>query len=786
MDNIFEEMKQVFQNFRWIDDIPEDQVRRDKICMEAKAALLIEANCTSERFPAFIRLAEQAPGEKCYLLPDVVSIRDYASCYNSNIMATVTCEAFEVGKVNQQGKYWNIATALNQNAFTWAGPRHSVKLDYLLPENDSVRDFSNEITKAFYQKYPTLYSICKGLTPYSTPEQICRYWGAASTPWSKIKPRNMFPDYIWGSSNLSQSEKMENWTDARLEQCAFRSLIPCQHAEQPDFKLPNRYYENWYCHVFPFRNQYGETIMNVIKVYDPESQCKILLPLTTWLRNNSTQSQIFCVPYPEDKTPLYNLDLLLKPECRTVILCDSIELADANQRAIDTREIVFTSFICSPGKYDQVDWTPLQDKELFVLVSNHSGISLESAALKTQELMGFLSENTDLQAERLLVMPVEYETRRMRGFEHIDDILKMYGNYPPQSDPDEFLILTSENEIEEFFLKAEEKINKRPEKWWLNPEIPQEEKRVAEKVNNKPQPIDFIMRPLLIRGEATLMYAKKSVGKSSLAYSIAARVAASGFSSSPVPLLKGKWWSVPAREHKVFYLDFENMGAMKSKQEMFQSGYIPAKNSDKCTANLIMEDVSEYSIDFSLPENHQKILDMIENAKNNRGTPGKAVDLLVIDTYTGLIRTETPATPANFKELIDKIRKMGIAILITHHANSENELRGLQSKLDKVALTIKLSRNEEEEDGNLDEQPCIIEYEYPRYPMCAKLRKPFEIIFDSKKKQWKLKDANHDENAELFLISQDFKGLKFDRDAICQMVGLKKTALSARLKPFKE
>ena len=36
MDNIFEEMKQVFQNFRWIDDIPEDQVRRDKICMEIK------------------------------------------------------------------------------------------------------------------------------------------------------------------------------------------------------------------------------------------------------------------------------------------------------------------------------------------------------------------------------------------------------------------------------------------------------------------------------------------------------------------------------------------------------------------------------------------------------------------------------------------------------------------------------------------------------------------------------------------------------------------------------
>ena len=149
MDNIFEEIKQVFQEFRWIDDIPEDQVRRDEICMEAKAALLIEANCTSERFPAFIRLAEQAPGEKCYLLPEVVSIRCDASCYNSSIMANVTCVAFEVGKVNPQGKYWNIAAALDENAAKWGTPRFSVKLDYPLSHNESIRNLSNEITKAF-------------------------------------------------------------------------------------------------------------------------------------------------------------------------------------------------------------------------------------------------------------------------------------------------------------------------------------------------------------------------------------------------------------------------------------------------------------------------------------------------------------------------------------------------------------------------------------------------------------------------------------------------------------
>ena len=43
-------------------------------------------------------------------------------------------------------------------------------------------------------------------------------------------------------------------------------------------------------------------------------------------------------------------------------------------------------------------------KELFLLVSNHSGISFEAAALKTQELTEYFDENTDLEY-KLLVLP---------------------------------------------------------------------------------------------------------------------------------------------------------------------------------------------------------------------------------------------------------------------------------------------------------------------------------------------------------------------------------------------
>ena len=32
----FDELKELFANFQWIDDIPEDQAKRDEICLEAK------------------------------------------------------------------------------------------------------------------------------------------------------------------------------------------------------------------------------------------------------------------------------------------------------------------------------------------------------------------------------------------------------------------------------------------------------------------------------------------------------------------------------------------------------------------------------------------------------------------------------------------------------------------------------------------------------------------------------------------------------------------------------
>ena len=781
-----EELKNVLQNFRWIDDIPEDQNKRDEICVEARAALLLEANIDSEMMPAFIRgeRDERISKPHHYKLASPITFdveEDDPSCGKRT--RSVAVRYFEYGCLNESKKFWGPARISDASSNGWSVYLHDGGFTW----RDGISTFSElgkTIRQNFYLNYPSFYSVCKGITPYKKPSQMCRFWGSSGEPFAKIKVRNMRPDYIWGNASLGRTPEQANWTDARMEQYAFRYLIPCQSPLLPNIRLENRCFENWYSQIFPFRNEYGEEIMKLIKVYDPETQSKCLLPVTTWIRNNSSNSQLFCVPYPADKTPLYNLDLLLNPECQTVILCDSVELADANQRENGSEEVVFTSFICSPGRFEQVDWTPLQEKDLLMLVSEHSGISLESAALKAKELRDYLCEEQEFEPA-LAVVPVDYSKRRHRDFNSVDDLLKRFQDAPPTVNQEDLKILETASEIDEFFQKAEAELNKLPDKWWLSPEVPPEEKRIVEKQKQKPKPIDFVLQPLLVRGEATMLYARKGVGKSAIAYSIAARVVAQGFSAKPVPLMPGQWWTVPKGRYKVLYLDFENMGEMESKKKAFQEGYFPAGKEQECRANLLMKDLSQVGIDFSAPENHQKLFDMLEAAKKE-GIPDKPVDLLVIDTYTAFVHTETPATPANFKDLVNKIRKMGIAVLIVHHANAENEARGLSSKLDALFLTVNLSCETGKTEGDLDEQNRIVKYEDPRGPMASETRKPFEILFDKESKRWKVKGTPRSENAELALIVEAYKKHEYGRDAICQMLGLEKTALSDRLKRAKE
>jgi transcriptional regulator with PAS, ATPase and Fis domain len=70
--------------------------------------------------------------------------------------------------------------------------------------------------------------------------------------------------------------------------------------------------------------------------------------------------------------------------------------------------------------------------------------------------------------------------------------------------------------------------------------------------------------------------------------------------------------------------------------------------------------------------------------------------------------------------------------------------------------------------------------------MSSATRAPFEILFDKERKRWTVQNSPRKENVELALIVEAYRNHEYGRDAICQMLGLEKTALSDRLKQANE
>lgn len=782
------------EHFTPVDDVPENVERRDAVCKEARASLLIEANCTSERFSAFMKCGRYTDSGWIYpLSPKFIAEFDHVF-YPRDLASqlTWTFDEFQIG--NNQIAIDENGAIINRWKLFISKDKQSgqISIAKILPRVVNILDINKEfgedlklLQRSFYKKTKCLYHLCLNVSPYKRPEQVCRFFGNSSDPFSKFKLSGMWPDRFFESETLDKDECIElNCTEEQQVQSYLGRLTPCSEVSEKRSTLPSKYYDEWFCQTFPFRDQYGEIRMQLIKLYDSDTQSKLLIPVTSWMRGNFPYNQLFCVPVPEDRQPLYNLDLLFNPETQIIILTDSVELADSNQRHAPPG-FVFTSFIGSPGRYDQVDWSPLRERKVYYLITNHSGICLEVATLKAREVKDYFDEQEPEVELAFIKVPVDYHTRKRssttgkQDFASVNDILKRRREQPPAVRADVVRLLESEEDFRNFCQDAEAEVNDHPHAWWEKESSSGEELRLVEQVSRAPKAIDYVMRPFLIRGEVTMLYAQKSVGKSSLAYSIAARVVAANESERPVPLLLEKWWTVPKKGHKVLYLDFENQSQIERKRELFQNAYFPKEKLAECRANLIVKDLSLSSKDFSDPGNHQNILDMIEAAKKE-GTIGSPVDLLVIDTYTAFIQTETPATPANFKNLLSKIRSMGIAIMIVHHANSENDVRGLRSKLDQLACKFKLYRDDNQ-PGDLEEQPIWLKYEEWRGEMSTKLRQPFQIQYRNDDNRWHVVNPARDENAELKLIVDDFKRSKYNRDAICAMIGLEKSALSERL-----
>ena len=773
------------KEFVFTDNIPEDMNRRRAIVMEARASILIDSYCTSGRFPTFMKAGRHIEGGWVFPLAQPFTYKTKISApYQEDIIIEWAFREFVVYSDNilKPDDYEQTSrcrlfvneypTTHITNGITFNGSPQERK--------NTVRSDIIELQKAFADTYGSLWKLCKDVTPYNTPENACRFWGNAPFPFAPLKLNKSMlrPDIFHKQENmtaeqLARLKQKYECTEADLFQLFLKDIV--LNFRSNSFILPaySNCYGEWLKMVYEFKNKYGEPIMKVAKLYNTESQTKSLIPMTMWMRNNSTTDQLFCVPLSEDKQPLYNLNLFKADDESPVILTDSIELADANK--LDGA--IFTSFICDPGQYDQVDWSPLLDRTVYYLVTNHSGMGLDAVYLKAKELAEYLkTEKIDL---KFIQLSMDYQDNKLH-FLSTGKLLEHYRNHKPAGKAKSVEILEDYESFEAQYKEAVKHINTETIEWWEKHSNNTEELRIVKDETEKRKIIDYVLHPILIRGEATMIYAKKGTGKSAFALSLAA-LATSSFTLGPKRILNEKWWSIPRKLNKVLYLDFENKKkTLDERYEYFIYPQWPADKADraKCHENLIIDDMTKREhLDYSEPANHQKIIDLLEGAKA-KGIAGQPVDLLVIDTYTKFVKNEDPQTSDNFSDFLNKIRAMNIAVLIVHHSNDEGLPRGYKKMLDDLYFNIRLYRDDDN-PHDLTE-PLKVKYVNFRSSLPATMWKEFEIKFVAGK--WKVHEPTKNENEELEDIVKAYHARKYKDDSIWEMLGIKSSAFYDRLK----
>ncbi len=734
-----------------VDNWCRDEVFAEEHCAKEKARLLINANCTKDSFFGYMPSGKSLksfnffsntgltiPFDKA-ASPIVYTERnEYGNTWQEDARMEITIEDWACFT----GSFNNIPDQFDKSLcnLTETKPKSTLPTMVLMTEMDDIQLYTRlrpgtlyfkffaldnavvtpngpvaeKDTKSrilgwlknnwvrvflhFYNKYPDELTLCgKSANAAAT----CRYFQNSGKPYDKFKE-------IRGITQEFFNENDDKIPDFPMKECNFPDLVESITAKDLDhylnviidkpilryYALPSAIEKRFGSTkmVYSFKNEYGQTMMKVIKCLSEKHQCICMVPITCWRYRSCYYHQLYALPWASGKQPLYNLDLLMKDrdEDKYVVITDSIEIADYMQEKCRYKNVVFTSFICQPGRYDQVDWSPLKPQitedenrapgQIYIacLVTNHTGKKLEQQYLEAQKLVRYLQENEELDIQNFLERPVSYTDDDTGVIEDIDDLLdKKHTGFAGQAK----LLTTFQfnamcNKAEA--LLQEKKLEFSSENF-LGDSI--ETKNDVTKEKGKTAPPEFVFFPILMRGDWTALVGPQKSMKSFLALSIA-MLATNAGGQRVKSLFHEMLWKASkpnnvggSRGHKVLYLDFENgERTMLRRIARLKNHYWPQKNEDieKCQSNLIIKYLDKRT-KYPEPANLRKLYDMIEEA-NNQGDPDHDVDLLIIDSFEGFNGNDMNFSNVNdINNFIDDIRSKfkNMAILSINHLSTQ-------------------------------------------------------------------------------------------------------------------
>lgn len=346
-------------NIDVLDNLNEDTGLRDKICLEEKASLLVEASISSSKWRAFMK-------------GKLTTDRELKFEFQPN---TYYCgQALEWKKPDPKS---SCQTALKMYLdlplqISDGHDRFEV-LSQDMPEllkQEAI--WENSLRRVALEAFGSAYNAARIFSRCKTPEQICCYWGQKPYSFAALDGvREMF------SVSFNDDDD-------------FRNLQPWLKIYSIVDSTP------WY-------DEFGNIIMRVVKMRTPDGG-KIHVPVSQWFRSGSGVPMLFCVPIcVSGKLPLFQLPKLKNCAGKTVIVTDSIELAAANA---EDDSAIWTTWI---GDLQYSNWNVLREAaEVLLLVTNHSGKGLPEAYLEIDRLKRYLKDDIELENLGALQLAVEY------------------------------------------------------------------------------------------------------------------------------------------------------------------------------------------------------------------------------------------------------------------------------------------------------------------------------------------------------------------------------------------
>lgn len=474
-----------------------------------------------------------------------------------------------------------------------------------------------------------------------------------------------------------------------------------------------------------FCNEYGIVNMKVVSFlyFQDGTLYAGHVPVTCWCVNNGKQKERpSCPPnkivegYPLElrhstnyiipvampgKQPLLHLDRIAG--ANVVVICATPENAVALQKANSNKSVVFTGFVCDPGQYQEVDWTPVNGKSVWIEAANHNGMTLAEAYIEASGLYEYLRDVVKVEDYHFLQRAIAYPS--MDGVRNVDDLVNATRENPPrvidgsirEYDEAEFPVMVEKAQAE-----IERKATAMNDVAFWNEELridaaPVEDSKPVGRVTDK-----MILRPFVIAGTTTLITGASNVGKSCFKTALFARIA-----GSPREFLEGRFWTrctpTDGHQYKIVDLVFDSDGleGIEDHRRDF------ASDIGENAVNYIQKDLSGDITNYLKPENYTAFEKILDDFEAHKGVPGQRIDVLGLDTLAALSQEAKDFYPMN--EFIKRLNhdRPYMAVLILHHLNTQDNALGGARVMTGIRANIKLSRTEEQKEACKGRNPLL-------------------------------------------------------------------------------